>query len=48
MLYVGEEEKLKTNNKKMVVELEKAIKIVFKCCFMGNETFHEKVFDKTK
>lgn len=24
------------------------MKIVFKCCFIGNEIFHEKVFDKNK
>ena len=48
IFYVTEEEKAKTSNKKMVVELEKIMKIVFKCCFIGNETFHEKVFDKKK
>ena len=48
VFYVGESEKLGNKNKQMPIELDKIIKIVFKCCFVGNETFHEKVFDKRK
>lgn len=30
------------------VDFEKAIRLVFKLCFLGNETFHDKIFGKRK
>lgn len=30
------------------VDFEKAIKLIFKLCFLGNETFHDKIFGKRK
>ena len=47
IFYITESEKLGVK-KMMGVELDKIVKVVFKCCFVGNETFHEKVFDKRK
>lgn len=29
-------------------EFEKAVRLVFKLCFLGNETFHDKIFGKRK
>ena len=32
----------------LVSEMEKILKIVFKTCYVGNETFNEKLFGKKK
>lgn len=47
IFYLTESERLGVK-KMMGVELDKIVKVVFRCCFVGNETFHEKVFDKRK
>lgn len=48
LFFVLECEKLGNKNRNSSTELEKIIKVAFKCCFIGNETFHEKVFDRRK
>lgn len=30
------------------IDLEKCIKFIFKLCFLGNDTFHDKLFGKRK
>ena len=47
IFYLTESERLGVK-KMMGVELDKIVKVVFRCCFVGNETFHEKVLDKRK
>ena len=52
IFYLIEIEKLNQNvtnyKKPLTTELEKIIKFLFKLCFVGNETFHEKIFGRKK